>query len=65
VVGACSMHGEVLNAYKTFVGVPERNRPLGGPRRRWEVTLKWILVIRNLLMLSSYLILRLINPAVK
>jgi hypothetical protein len=24
------------NAYRSLVGKPERKRPLGGPRRRWE-----------------------------
>jgi hypothetical protein len=24
------------NAYRIFVGKPERKRPLGTPRRRWE-----------------------------
>ena len=28
------------NAYRVLVGKPEGNRPLGRPRRRWEVTIK-------------------------
>jgi hypothetical protein len=28
--------GEIRNAYKIFVEKPERKRPLGRPRRRWE-----------------------------
>jgi hypothetical protein len=27
--------GEKRNAYRLLVGNPERNRPLGRPRRRW------------------------------
>jgi len=34
------MHGERLGAYRDFVGVPERKRPLGNPRSRWEGNLK-------------------------
>jgi hypothetical protein len=33
--GACSTNGEKRNAYRLFVGKPERKRPLGRPRRRW------------------------------
>jgi hypothetical protein len=33
---ACSTYGEKRNAYNIFVGKPERKRPLGKPRRRWE-----------------------------
>ena len=28
------------NAYRVLVGKPERNRPLGRPRRRWEDNIK-------------------------
>jgi hypothetical protein len=28
--------GEIRNAYKTLVGKPERKRPLGEPRHRWQ-----------------------------
>jgi hypothetical protein len=28
--------GEVRNAYKILVRKPERKRPLGRPRHRWE-----------------------------
>jgi hypothetical protein len=28
--------GEVRNAYRISVGVPERKNPLERPRRRWE-----------------------------
>jgi hypothetical protein len=34
--GACSTHGEKRNAYRILAGKPERKRPLGRPRRRWE-----------------------------
>jgi hypothetical protein len=35
------MH-EKRNAYKILAGKPERKRPLGRPRHRWEM-LKWML----------------------
>jgi hypothetical protein len=28
--------GEKRNAYRILVGNPERKRPIGRPRRRWE-----------------------------
>jgi hypothetical protein len=34
--GVCSTHGEKRNAYRILVGKPERKRPLGKPRHRWE-----------------------------
>jgi hypothetical protein len=34
------MHGEQRNAYRILVGNPEGKRPLGRPRRRWEVNIK-------------------------
>jgi hypothetical protein len=37
---AYSRHGEMRNAYKTLVGKPERKRPFGRPRRRWEDNIK-------------------------
>jgi hypothetical protein len=38
--GACSIHGEMRNAYKIFVGNPEGNRPLGRHRFRREDNIK-------------------------
>jgi hypothetical protein len=35
--------GEKRNACKILVGKPEGKKPLGRPRRRWEVILRWIL----------------------
>jgi hypothetical protein len=32
--------GEGRGAYRVFVGKPERRRPLGGPRHRWEDSIK-------------------------
>ena len=32
--------GEGRGAYRTLVGKPERRRPLGRPRRRWEDNIK-------------------------
>jgi hypothetical protein len=33
---ACNTHGEKMNAYRILVRKPERNRPLGRPRRKWD-----------------------------
>jgi hypothetical protein len=40
VGGVCSFMREKRNAYRVFVGKPEGKRPLGRPRRRWEVNIK-------------------------
>jgi hypothetical protein len=32
--------GEKRNVYRLLVGTPERNRPLGRPRRRWIDNIK-------------------------
>jgi hypothetical protein len=37
---ACSTNGGKRNAYKTLIGKPEGNRPLGRPRRRWVENIK-------------------------
>jgi hypothetical protein len=34
--GHVARNGEKKNAYEILVGKPERKRPLGRPRRRWE-----------------------------
>jgi hypothetical protein len=41
--GACSMYGEERDVYRVLVGKPEGKRPLGRPRCRWEVNIRWIL----------------------
>jgi hypothetical protein len=33
---ACSTNGEKRNAYRISVRNPERKRPVGRPKRRWE-----------------------------
>jgi len=38
--GACSMYEERRGVYRVLVGKPERKRPLGRPRRRWEDNIK-------------------------
>jgi hypothetical protein len=38
--GACGTHGEERDAYRILVVRPEGRRPLGRPRRRWEVNSK-------------------------
>jgi hypothetical protein len=32
---ACSTNGAKMNAYRILMGMPERKRLLGRPRRRW------------------------------
>jgi hypothetical protein len=39
-VGNLERMGEMRNAYKILVGMPEGKKPLGGPRRRWEDNIK-------------------------
>jgi hypothetical protein len=34
-----TIHGEMRNVYKIFVGKPEGKRPLGRPRYRWEANI--------------------------
>jgi hypothetical protein len=34
--------GEGRGEYRVMVGKPEGKRPLGRPRRRWGIKLKWI-----------------------
>jgi hypothetical protein len=42
-VGHAVCVGEMRNVYKTLDGKPEGKRPLGRPRHRWRIMLKWIL----------------------
>jgi len=39
-VGHVARMGERRGVYRVLVGKPERTRPLGRPRRRWEDTIK-------------------------
>jgi hypothetical protein len=39
----CSTYGEDENAYRILVGNSDGKKPLGRPRRRWDVILEWIL----------------------
>jgi hypothetical protein len=34
--------GERRGVYRVVVGKPEGKGPLGGPRRRWGIILRWI-----------------------
>ena len=38
--GHVARMGESRSVYRVLVGKPEGKRPLGGPRRRWEVNIK-------------------------
>jgi hypothetical protein len=40
---ACNMNGERWNPYMLLMGKPEGKRPLGRPRHRWGITLRWML----------------------
>jgi hypothetical protein len=40
VGGTCGTHGEGRGTYGVLIGRPERKRPLGRPRRRWENNIK-------------------------
>jgi hypothetical protein len=42
---ACSTNGKMSNAYRILVGKPEGKRPLGSPRRKGCIILKWILSV--------------------
>ena len=37
---ACSTYRDTRGVYRVLVGKPERKRPLGKPRRRWEDDIK-------------------------
>jgi hypothetical protein len=37
---ACSTHGEKPNAHWILMGKPEKKKPLGRPRRRWQDSFK-------------------------
>jgi hypothetical protein len=39
-VGHVACKGEMRNAYNVLVGKLEGKRPLGRPRRRWEVIIR-------------------------
>jgi hypothetical protein len=40
--GHVARMGERRSAYRALVGKPEGRRPLGRPRHRWGIILKWI-----------------------
>jgi hypothetical protein len=37
---ACSAYGEGSGVYRVLMGKPEKKRPLGRPRLRWEDNIK-------------------------
>jgi hypothetical protein len=43
LVGQIARISAKRNAYRKLMGKPEGKRPLGRPRRRWGIILKWIL----------------------
>ena len=40
--GNVARMGEDRGVHRVLVGKPERKRPLGRPRRRWRIILRWI-----------------------
>ena len=38
--GACSAYGEGRVVHRVLLRKPEKNRPLGRPKRRWEDNIK-------------------------
>jgi hypothetical protein len=50
--------GEKRNAYRLLVGKPEEKRPLGKPRHRWWIMLRWILERRVGVMWTGLVSLR-------
>jgi hypothetical protein len=38
--GHAARMGKGRGAYRILVGIPERRRPLGSPRRRWDEHIK-------------------------
>jgi len=40
--GACGAYGEGREVHRVLVGKPEGKIPLGRPRRRWRIILRWI-----------------------
>ena len=38
--GHVALMGEGIGVYRVLVGKPERKRPLGSPRHRWEDSIK-------------------------
>ena len=42
MAGHVARKGERRGVYRVLVGKPERRRPLGRPRRRWEDNIRWI-----------------------
>jgi len=40
--GVCSAYGGRRGVYRVLVGKPEGKGPLGRPRRRWGIIVRWI-----------------------
>jgi len=40
--GLVARMGEKRGVYRVLVGKPDGKRPLGRPRHRWEIILRWI-----------------------
>jgi hypothetical protein len=45
--GHVARKGEKRNAYRILVGNPEEKRPLGRPRYRFRIILKWAIERQN------------------
>ena len=42
LVGHVACMGERRGVYRVLVGKPEGKRPLGRPRHRWGIILRWV-----------------------
>jgi len=40
--GACGAYGDGRGVHRVLVGKPEGKGPLGRPRRRWGIIVRWI-----------------------
>jgi hypothetical protein len=49
---------ETRSAYRILMGKPEGKRPLGKPRRRWGITLKWILEKQSRVVWTGFIWIR-------
>jgi len=44
-MGHVARMGERGSVYMVLVGKPERKGPLGRPRHRWGIILRWVLIL--------------------
>jgi len=54
-VGHVTYMEEMRHVYKLLVRKPDRKRPLGRPRHRWSIILKWFLVEKGGKMWTGFI----------